>query len=411
MPVVNNFKVVDLIGNNVLARLVNNLVMVATANRDWQSPWGANAEYKVGDTVRIRKPVYYTVASGAPLDLQAIEERQTTLTIDYQKHVDVSLTSVEVQRFLQDPETNVYEGAAQALANQMDYDIITAGLNKIYRYVGTPGSGITSFSVPNAAITEQRKYAVVNSEYMCFNNSDAGTLRNALQNSFNVPFNTDISQRAILGNFGGHDIYEDQNMQMHTTGSMAGTPLVDGADQDGSSINLKGFTNSAAGVLKKGDIISFAGVYGVNPVNRMQVGTGSGNLARFVVTDASVSADGSGDATVNIEPAIVTSGPYQNVTASPADNAAVTCAGVTVNGTAATYSNNFVYSRDAFTLACVPGPVMMGAPYCKVFTDSDTGISLRVTVTYTPQSDSDIIRFDTFYGTTCFPEYATRIIG
>lgn len=407
MAVTNNFKVVDYIGNNVLARLVNSLTMVHTANRDWETPWNPEMGFKVGDTVRIRKPVYFTTTEGAALNLQAVEERQETLTISYQDHVDVAFSSVEYQRFLQDPETNVYEGAAQALANKVDSRIIQAGMTRISRAVGTPGSGITSFSVPNASITAQRQYGVVNSRYMCFNSGDAGTLRNSLQNSFNVPFNTEISQRAIIGNLGGHDMYEDQNMTLHTTGTFPGTPLVMGAGQVGSVINLDGFGAGTPTVLKQGDIITFDGVYAVNPVNKQQIS--ATGLMQFVVQNDVVASGGS--AAVTIEPAIEISGPYQNVTAGPANNAPVHCAGVSVNGTATTYTKNFTYSSDAFTFACVPGPIMMGAPYSKVFTDADTGISIRLNIVYTPNTDQDILRFDVFHGNTCFGQYATLQLG
>lgn len=410
MATVNNFKVVDFIGKNVLARTVNSLAFAHCANRDWVMPYGAENSFKIGDTLRIRKPVYFTSSNGAALQVQAIDERQETLTITQQAHVDVALTSVEVQRFLQDPETNIYEGAAQQLANQVDLFLAQSAVSRIYRTIGTAGAGVTSFATPNLGVTTQRKYGVVKSEYMIFNPSDAGSLRNSLQNSFNEPFNRNVSQDAMIGRIAQHDLIEDQNTTMHTTGTFAGTPIVAAGDQVGSSINLSGFTAGQTGVLKVGDIISFAGVYGVNPVNRLQVGTGSGNLAQFVV-QSNVNSDGAGLATVVILPAIEIDGPYQNVTNAPAASAPVTCFGITVNGTAAQFSNNYVFSKDAFTLACVPPPIMLGAPYCKVFTDPETNISIRCTISYDPTVDQDIMRFDIFYGAQVFGQYATRIAG
>jgi hypothetical protein len=410
MSTANNFKVVDFIGKNVLARTVNSLAFAHTANRDWVNPWGASNDFKIGDTLRIRKPVYFTSNNGAELQVQGIIENQDTLTINYQKHVDIALTSVDVQRFLQDPETNIYEGAAQELANQIDAVGAQTAASRVWRTIGTAGAGITSFATPNLSVTTQRKYGVVNSRYMTFNPGDAGSLRASLQNSFNKPFNENVSQYARLGEVAGHDLIEDQNLAIHTTGTFAGTALVNGALQSGSTINLKGFTASQSGVLNVGDVISFANVYGLNPISRLQVGTGSGNLAQFVVQEV-VNSDGSGLATVSILPAIVLSGPYQNVTTAAADSAAVSAVGITVPGTAAQWSNNYTYSPDAFTLACVPPPIMMGAPYCKVFTDPETNISIRCTVSYNPVTDQDIMRFDVFFGWQVFGQYCTRQIG
>jgi hypothetical protein len=76
-------------------------------------------------------------------------------------------------------------------------------------------------------------------------------------------------------------------------GSWAGTPVVNGAAQTGSTINLKGFTASATGVAKAGDLLKF-----------------NGHTKVYMVT-ADANADGTGLATLSIVPALMT---------SPADN-------------------------------------------------------------------------------------------
>jgi hypothetical protein len=85
-----------------------------------------------------------------------------------------------------------------------------------------------------------------------------------------------------------------------TRGAGGGTPLVDGAAQTGRSVATKGWPIATA-ILKAGDFITFAGDYKV-----------------YMLT-ADVSSDGSGDATLAIEPALFS---------SPADEAAVTVTGV-----------------------------------------------------------------------------------
>lgn len=68
-------------------------------------------------------------------------------------------------------------------------------------------------------------------------------------------------------------------------GSGAGTPLVNGASQSGFSLNTKGWTHGASGVLKPGDWL--------------QIGY---RLYRVILS--AVNADGSGNATVNIWPSL-----------------------------------------------------------------------------------------------------------
>ena len=79
-------------------------------------------------------------------------------------------------------------------------------------------------------------------------------------------------------------------------GSPAGTPLVNGADQTGRTLITNGWSNSIV-IFKAGDYLKIAG-----------------NDKVYMVT-ADKSSDGSGDATIAIEPALV---------ASPADDAAIT---------------------------------------------------------------------------------------
>jgi hypothetical protein len=75
-------------------------------------------------------------------------------------------------------------------------------------------------------------------------------------------------------------------------GTPSGTPLVNGAHSArASSLSIKGWTASAANVLKTGDMIQL----------------GSGSTARLHKVLSDVSANGSGIATVDIMPALRTS--------------------------------------------------------------------------------------------------------
>ena len=73
-----------------------------------------------------------------------------------------------------------------------------------------------------------------------------------------------------------------------TAGSSAGTPLVNGASQTGNTLIIDGATASQTGYLKAGDYI--------------QLGTGITQRLHMVIDDAN--SDGSGNVTLNIEPAL-----------------------------------------------------------------------------------------------------------
>jgi hypothetical protein len=73
-------------------------------------------------------------------------------------------------------------------------------------------------------------------------------------------------------------------------GVATGTPLVNGNNQTGTALNIKGWTNSTSNILRAGDYI--------------QIGTGATRQLCMVL--GSVNSDGSGNATVNLFPRIRT---------------------------------------------------------------------------------------------------------
>lgn len=82
-------------------------------------------------------------------------------------------------------------------------------------------------------------------------------------------------------------------------GVATGTPLVKGASQTGNTLITDGWTNSVTGIMKAGDYF--------------QLGSGSTATLHCVLADAN--SNGSGEATFDIAPKIIT---------APADNATIT---------------------------------------------------------------------------------------
>ncbi len=98
-------------------------------------------------------------------------------------------------------------------------------------------------------------------------------------------------------------------------------------------------------------------------------------------------------------------GPEQNVTALPADNAAITIDGTA--GAGATYGTNLAFSRDAvaFVTADLPLPPKKDASRMEY-----KGISLRVIQDYDTVNDMFLTRADILFGSNVIrPELAVRI--
>ena len=145
-----------------------------------------------------------------------------------------------------------------------------------------------------------------------------------------------------------------------------------------------------------GDVFTIAGVFRVHPETKVS----TGQLQQFVVTTAAASAT----TTIAISPAIVATGPRQNVSASPADNAAITFA-----GTASTASGiSLAFDKDAF--AFVSADLMM--PKGVDFSSRQVldGISMRIVRAYDINNDTFPARLDVLYGYEAIrPELAARV--
>jgi hypothetical protein len=297
------------------------------------------------------------------------------------------------------------------LANQVDADL--QGLyNTVWNWVGTPGQTVNSFSdftlgpqrLDEMAVpTDDRNSTLAPADWWATSVSlsnltaQSGTAETALR-------------KARLGMLGNVDTFMTQNVKTHTVGTKAGTPLVNGAAQQTTyalslntntqSLITDGWTASSA-ILKQGDVFTIANVFAVNPVTKATLPY----LQQFVV-NADISADGSGNATLNISPAMILTGAFQNISAAPADNAAIT-----VNGTASTgYGQNMVFHKNAFALAMVPMEAPMGA--INVSRKSFNGLNLRVVPYYNGSTDVSSWRLDLLYGFKAInPGFATRLSG
>jgi hypothetical protein len=187
----------------------------------------------------------------------------------------------------------------------------------------------------------------------------------------------------------------DQNVDTHTNGTqaVAGTN-VNGAGQTGSAITVV----ALGGTITKGTVITLPGVFAVNPQSRVSTGT----LAQFVVT-ADLAA---GATSIPVSPALVTSGAFQNVSASP-----TTGQPFTIYGTASgSYNTNVAFHKDAFTLAMVP---MWAPPGGKgvidVAQETHNGFTIKVTEFYDGVNDNSIMRLDVLFGwAATYPELSVK---
>jgi hypothetical protein len=208
-----------------------------------------------------------------------------------------------------------------------------------------------------------------------------------------------------LGTIGNVETFMSQNVPTHTVGTVTGTPLVNGAAQVSlypavsSTMTQPLITDGWTGSLNAGDIFTIANVFAVHPVSKATLPI----LRQFVVTANVVS---SGAATLTIYPAIIVAGAFQNCSAAPADNAAITVLGANATG----YRQNMVFHKNAFAFVSVP--LAMPAAVINGSRQSYKGINLRLIPTYDSTNDVHGWRFDVLFGVKAIdPRLAVRLSG
>lgn len=400
----NTLLTIALITREALRVLENNLTFTKKVNRQFDDKFGVDGA-KVGSVINVRKPPRYVTRTGMALDLQDATETQVPVALDKQVGVDLAFTSQDLALSIDDFSERFIAPAIAAVANRIDQDGLSL-YNTIYNSVGTPGT------TPNALLTYLQAGVALDNNAAPMDGQRSititplmqATIVDALKGLFQQA--TAIAsqyEKGVMGRAIGFDWQMDQNVAAHTVGPLGGTPLVNGANQTGSSLVTDGWTAAAANRLKRGDVFTIAGVYGVNPQSRQS----TTQLQQFVVT-ADVDSDGSGNATIPISPAITPSGQFQTVTASPAHAAALTIVGAANTVT----PQGIAMHKDAFTFVTADLPLPRGVDMAARVSDKQLGISIRMVRAYDINLDRFPCRLDILYGwATLRPELACRIQG
>lgn len=389
----NNLLTPSLISKETLVMLENNLVAAGKVNRQFE-----NQFVKIGSTLTVRKPNRFKVVSGPGLQIQDTVEPSTSITISNQKHVDFQFSNQELTLVIEEFSERYLKPAAAELANQLDFDVIS-NFTSVFNEVGTPGTVPANFAALAAVGQRMDEGAVPqDGRVLMLNPAAYWSMANGLIGLF-VQSVAEPALKGFLAKIANFEIYLDQNVQVQTVGAYAGSGVVNGAAQTGSSLVTNGWTASITGLLNVGDVITIAGVFAVNPKSRASTGA----LQNFVVT-STVNSDGSGNATIGINPPITTTGAYQTVSGSPANGAAIV-----VKGTASTqYAQNLGFVKDAFGLVTVPLELPEGVDFKA--RQEYKGISMAIIRAFDIQNYVFPCRIDILYGTTTYyPELAVRL--
>lgn len=411
------------ITNEVLRIAHNASAFLGNVNTDYKEAW--TGEVKPGSTVKARAPVQFTHRDGETANVQDITERSVDVALQPLLGLDFAVGSTELTSSVGSNgsvdkafKERYLKPAGLKLAALLDYRIGTMMKNGFHQMVGTPGTPPASFAdLLNAGVPLDRMSVPRDGMRMAAIEPGANA-------TIVAGLSTLLNSKEVLGEQyktgviktgAGLDLAMSQNVPSHTVGPLGGTPLVNGANQGlinagatdnpysaTTSLVTDGWTAAAAARLNQGDTFTLANVYSVNPETKASTGV----LQQFLVT-ANVSSDASGNATIVISPAIIAGGAYQNVTARPADNAALT---ITSGSASTTYTNNLIWHKDAFTFVSPKQelPSGMDMAYQASLAD-EGGVSLRFVRGFDITNNRFISRFDILWGgAVTLPNFGVR---
>lgn len=392
-----------IVAKESLAILKNMLSFSANVNTDWQEEFTSNMSrgYAPGATINIKRPPRYTYRAGRVAVPQATVESTIPLTLS-QGGCDLQFTSAERTLSLTQLEKKI-AAAIAPVANEVDRQGLQLAhfatwntLNPTGALPTTQALAIQGLTDLNARLDENAAPRVRGERTFIAGPRVNGSMVQGFAGLFNSA--PDVSKQyksGMMADSFGLNMGMDQNVDTHTNGTqvVTGTALT-AAGQTGASIAV----TALGGTITRGTVITLPGVFAVNPQSRQSTGV----LQQFVIT-----ADLAGGATaLPVSPALVVSGAFQNVTASPTNGQNF----LIVGAASTSYQTNIAYHRDAFTLATVPmwAPVD-GRGVIGVHQESSDGFTLKVTEFYDGTNDVSIMRIDILFGwAATYPELSAK---
>ena len=376
---------------------------LGAVNRQYDDRF-AQSGAKIGQTLNVRMPAKYVVRTGATLTAQNHVERSTPLTADSQYGVDVSFTSVELTMDIDDFSERILEPGMAQLAAQIEGDCLDDGYKSIPNYTNATTNALMTYKYfAKGSSNLTKELAPLSNRTAVLSPDSRVEFSDAVKGLFQDSTNIKQQYReGIMGRTGGFDVYENTLTPSHTTGTLAGSPVTNGANLGtsdtsnvwSSSTVLSVDTATSATTLLAGDIITIGSVYAAHPETKANQGA----LRSFVVQSDVTLTTLATAYNVTVKPAVIygSGNSYQNCVlsgASDMDGNAVTLIGAV--GSA--FGQDIQIHKDCFgfVTADLEDVSQYGAWGARRTQD---GISMRIAKQYAIASDTVPCRIDVLFG-------------
>lgn len=372
---------------------------------------------RTGDQIFRPMPYIATSINGAPrtdISSNFIDFTQLSVpaTIGFSKTVPFALDAKELRDQLQ--EGRLGDAAKQKLASDINVAIMAVAANQSTVVVARPNVAGSYSDVAECDAAFNEVGVQMFDRYLALSSrSYNGMARDLADRTSMVGKPTTAYERSLVGDVAGFETYKmdyanrilgnatpigdiDINGagQFYTPAatSTSGTGETANVDNRFQSINV---TLAAGAVVRAGDAFTIAGVNSVHHITKFD----TGQPKTFRVISITSGGGTAGNNTIVISPPIISNGgstdaeaQYQNVTATPADNAEITILNV------ANADINCFWQKDA--LEILPGrysmPANAGVDLLRGTTDQ--GLELVMQKFYDINTMVTKYRLDTFFG-------------
>lgn len=396
----NTFITPNWVSTDVAMFWENNIKLLNLASMTYGSEWKNKPDgAQIGYTVQQRIPQRFRVKRGQALQQQPILNQTVPISLTDQLQVAMGWPSADDSVDVEEVQNRYDMPAGKALANECDSFFGQQIYKSIYFSIGQPGQAITDNEVWTDGVAILRAFGVGEDLLAVVDPKQQSKLQANNMTQFNPQATiSTIFKKGFFG-FGAFGVDEwawDSNMPVHTTGTMtAGTPVVSGANQSGSTLAVSGLGTYA---FKEGDVFYLDGVYGVNPISYVDT---------TILQPFTLSADvsGSSTGTLTFTPPMIasTDSQLQTVTALPANGAALTFRGATgsvdATMTATKSKQNIIANPAAFAWVSADLPVKLaGAVAGRTPGAKGDRVSIRYVDQYNIQTDQMPRRMDCLIG-------------
>lgn len=388
--------------------LVDNLQFCRTIDKADKNDFNGKNGYKAGDTIQINVPALYTPGTNMDVtsSIQAINELRVPLVLDIIQTVATDIDSRELAYNIgvESLYDRVVKPAMQGIAQGVEQICLQRSMLATYNIVGSAGSTAFDTSTILAAGARMKTFLSPNKDRSVLLTPEAEAAAvNSRKGFVNAP--SEISKQYIEGSMGkadGFDYYSNALLPNLVTGTATGAHTVTTtvSTQGQATINI---TGTGTQTLTAGMTFTVAGVNAVHPQTKVDLGF----LQQFVIT-ATATASGGAYTSVQISPAMYTTGSLQNITAFPASSAVVTLGAGVGNVASTAYRQNIAYHKSAYRMVSVPLVMPDAVEMAKQ--ETFEGVTVAIVQAFDVRTRAMILRMD-FLGGFCAPrpQWACRI--